>query len=115
MEQATHSARAAAIYLRTASTAQFGEDSTLERQRRICEARARHLGLPIAETYTDIGVSGLTERRPGLDRLLADLEHGHIGYVITADGTRLARSRTLAASLISKLRDLSVKLITARH
>lgn len=107
-------ARTAVAYVRTAHVQQSGADSNLERQKRICEARARLLGVPLQTVYVDAGVSGLAESRPGLDRLLADLSGGDIGYVITADVTRLARSTSLAASLMSKLRRLGVKCIVAK-
>lgn len=85
----------AVAYIRTATAEQVGSRIGVERQRRICERYAYALGLRLGAIYADVGVSGLAEQRPALDRLLLDLACGDIEYVLTADPARLARNQKL--------------------
>jgi len=59
----------AAIYARV-STSNNGQDSSVQTReiREYCERR----GWQIAGEYVDIGISGTKEKRPELDRLLAE-------------------------------------------
>jgi DNA invertase Pin-like site-specific DNA recombinase len=85
----------AVVYLRTPSIARGDHPPTLKRQWEVCQRYARHRGLIITRVYTDVGISGRSPRRPALDRMLHKLSHGRIGYLITADETRLARDARL--------------------
>jgi DNA invertase Pin-like site-specific DNA recombinase len=80
----------AVAYLRVASIAQADHPTALERQLETCQQYARNRGLTITRIYTDAGISGNSPRRPALDRMLRKLSHGRIGYLITANNTRLA-------------------------
>jgi DNA invertase Pin-like site-specific DNA recombinase len=59
----------AAIYARV-STSNNGQDPCVQTReiREYCERR----GWQIAGEYVDVGISGTKEKRPELDRLLAD-------------------------------------------
>lgn len=80
MEAATKAAR---IYLRVST-----EQQDLERQRDIVE-EARKLGYYIAGVYEDTG-SGTRHDRPGLQRLIADLQPGDV--VIAEKIDRITRA-----------------------
>jgi DNA invertase Pin-like site-specific DNA recombinase len=58
-----------AIYARV-STASNGQDPTM--QTRELREYAERRGWTIAGEYVDIGISGTKEKRPELDRLMAD-------------------------------------------
>lgn len=113
MQKTTQSGGTAVVYVRTASYALPPDSGAVDHQRRVC-AQARHLGVTIAETYVDNGVSGLSESRPALDRMLADLSHGRIGYVITSDLARLARNSELASKLTDKISRFGARLVIAK-
>ncbi len=79
----------AALYARV-STKQHGQDpeTQLMPLRDYSEAR----GFLVASEYVDLGWSGSKERRPQLDRLMADVRAGKISHVIVARFDRFARS-----------------------
>lgn len=53
---------------------------------------AKRRGWNIVKTYTDHGVSGSRERRPDLDRLMADARRGRFDAVLVWKADRLFRS-----------------------
>jgi len=91
-------------YMRTATADQIGSSLSLRRQRQACEDYTRHLGQRLSAIYCDVGVSGLSERRPELDQLMRDLSLGHISHVMIADPDRLARDRELEKRLQARIR-----------
>jgi DNA invertase Pin-like site-specific DNA recombinase len=91
-------------YLRTATTDRRAIGPSPERQRRVCEQYARALGLRLSMIYADVGVSGLSERRPALNQLMLDLGRGRIRCVVIAAPYRLARSQELEQRLWKRIR-----------
>jgi DNA invertase Pin-like site-specific DNA recombinase len=79
----------AAIYARV-STANNGQDPTMQTRelREYCERR----GWAIAGEYVDIGISGTKEKRPELDRLMADAHRRRFDAVVVWKFDRFARS-----------------------
>jgi DNA invertase Pin-like site-specific DNA recombinase len=63
-----------AIYARV-STASNGQDPTM--QARELREYAERRGLTVAGEYVDIGISGTKEKRPELNRLMADAPSAH--------------------------------------
>ncbi|HTD08374.1 MAG TPA: recombinase family protein [Solirubrobacteraceae bacterium] len=96
--------KATVAYLRTATADRRVTRMSLERQYQACEERADALGLRVSTIYFDIGVSGLSERRPALDQLMRDLSDGRIGHVVMADPDRLARNWRLEEQLHKRIR-----------
>jgi DNA invertase Pin-like site-specific DNA recombinase len=78
-----------AVYARV-STANNGQDPTT--QTRELREYAERRGWIIAGEYVDIGVSGTKERRPELDRLMADAHRRRFDCVMVARLDRLGRS-----------------------
>jgi DNA invertase Pin-like site-specific DNA recombinase len=91
-------------YLRVASGDVVTGKARLECQLRACEEYARLLGCRVTRAYADLGVSGMSDRRPALTQLLRDLSRGEIGRVVVTDSARLARSPELARWLQERIR-----------
>jgi DNA invertase Pin-like site-specific DNA recombinase len=91
-------------YLRTAAAERVESRLGLARQQDACEDFARSLGARITRGYIDVGVSGLSERRPALTQLMHDLSCGAICRVVIADPARLARSWQLEDVLSERIR-----------
>jgi site-specific DNA recombinase len=85
-------AKRAAIYLRVASARPTAQ-GTIQAQRDACQRLARKLGVEIGWEYADAGRSGRSFDRPGLRRLLADLESElKVEYVLVDGVSHLSRS-----------------------
>jgi DNA invertase Pin-like site-specific DNA recombinase len=78
----------AAIYARV-STANNGQDPRV--QTREMEEFCEHRGWTLIE-YVDVGISGTKEKRPALDRLMADAHKRKFDVVIVWKFDRFARS-----------------------
>src|SRR5215471_589424 len=68
-----------AIYARV-STANNGQDPTL--QTRELREYAERRGWTVAGEYVDVGISGTKEKRPELDRMMADAHRRRFDAVI---------------------------------
>jgi DNA invertase Pin-like site-specific DNA recombinase len=79
----------AAIYARV-STSNNGQDPAMQ-TRELVEYCARR-GWTVAGEYVDIGISGAKEKRPELDRMLADAHRRRFDAVIVWKFDRFARS-----------------------
>lgn len=88
-----------AIYERVSRTHQ---DSALQDDE--VKAFAERRNWKIVETYLDHGVSGARDRRPGLDRLLADAKKHNFDAVVVFRADRMARS---LKHLVTVLDDLA--------
>jgi DNA invertase Pin-like site-specific DNA recombinase len=87
------------IYLHVSQADQTTDNQLLDLQR-VAEQR----GWSIGETYVDHGVSGKSDRRPGLNRLRRDAMHGKLDVVAAWSVDRLGRS---VAHVVSLLHDLT--------
>ena len=85
-----------ATYSRVSTHAQADKEfNSVEAQREACESYVglhRSEGWSIGEHYQDAGLSGSNTSRPGLQRLLADIEAGEIQVVVVYKFDRLSRS-----------------------
>src|SRR4029077_5825187 len=86
-----------AIYTRKSTTEGLDQEfNSLDAQRESAEAyitSQRHQGwVRVAQRYDDGGCTGGNLERPALQRLLADLQAGHIDVVIVNKVDRLSRS-----------------------
>src|SRR5271154_6344218 len=89
-QQKSHSSPLrAAIYARV-STANNGQDPLVQTRemKEYCPRR----GWTIADEYVDVGISGTKEKRPELDRLMADAHRRRVDAVIVWKVDRFARS-----------------------
>jgi DNA invertase Pin-like site-specific DNA recombinase len=78
-----------AIYARV-STTNHGQDVTV--QTRDLEQFAEARGWRLFDSYLDLGISGSKDKRPELDRLMADAHHRKFDVVIVWKFDRFARS-----------------------
>jgi len=98
--------RRVALYARVSTTDQRPEIQ-LEALRTYAAAR----GLEPAGEYVDHGVSGAKDRRPGLDRLLADARRRRFDVLAVTKLDRVARSVHHLTSLARELEALGVDLV----
>lgn len=99
----------AAIYARVSTTG-HGQDPTVQTRelREYCERR----GWAIAGEYVDSGISGAKERRPELDRLLADCRRRRVDAVIVYRYDRFARSLRHLVNALEEFRSLGIEFIS---
>jgi len=95
-----------ALYARV-STADQHTEPQLHALRGYAEAR----GLEVAGEYVDHGVSGARDRRPALDRLLADARRRRFDVLACTKLDRLARSVHHLTSLSRELEALGIDLV----
>ena len=94
-----------AIYTRKSSEEGLDQDfNSLHAQREACEAYVtsqKHEGWrALPATYDDGGFSGGSMERPGLQRLLADIQAGAVDVVVVYKVDRLTRSLTDFAKIV---------------
>ena len=77
-----------------------GESNSITNQKAILQKYAEDNGLPNPTFYVDDGVSGTTWEREGFKAMMADIEDGKVGTVITKDLSRLGRDYLKTGELI---------------
>ena len=77
-----------------------GESNSITNQKAILQKFAEDNGFPNPTFYVDDGVSGTTWERSGFKAMMADVEDGKIGIVITKDLSRLGRDYLKTGELI---------------
>jgi DNA invertase Pin-like site-specific DNA recombinase len=95
-----------AVYLRVSTL-----DQTTENQAREVRAYVEARGWSAVE-YRDEGVSGAKERRPALDRLLADCRRRKVDVVVCWRLDRLGRNLRHLVTLLDELSGLGVAFET---
>ena len=98
-----------ALYARV-STRNNGQDP--ETQLLALREYAGHRDLVIAGEYVDSGISGAKDRRPELDRLMADARHRRIDAVLVARFDRFARSTRHLVLALEEFQALGVDFIS---
>src|SRR5438445_1600011 len=68
-----------------------------------------------AEEYVDVGVSGVRQRRPALDRLLAAVKARRVDVVVVAAFDRMGRSVRHLVETLDLFRHLGVEFISLRE
>src|SRR5262249_47395781 len=106
-----------AIYTRKSTAAGLGNEvNTLETQREVCSAyircQAHRNWAELPQKYDDGGFSGGSLERPGLKRLLDDIEAGRIDMVVVYKIDRLSRSLGDFIRLIDALDKYGVKFVS---
>src|ERR1700688_614146 len=98
----------AAIYARV-STANNGQDPRVQTRElgEFCERR----GWTLAE-YVDIGISGAKEKRPELDRLMADAQRRRFDVVVVWKFDRFARSVSHLLRALETFQALGIEFVS---
>ena len=99
----------AAIYARV-STANNGQDPAMQTRelREYCERR----GWQIVGEFVDVGISGSKERRPELDRLIADAHRRRFDAVAVWKFDRFARSVSHLLRALETFRALGIEFVS---
>mgnify|MGYP001612728925 CR=1 FL=1 len=96
-----------ARYLRVST-----KDQNLDLQRDETDALIGQRGWDLVETYEDHAVSGTKDRRPALDRMLADARRGRFGCVLVWRSDRLFRSLKHLITTVHDLGELNVSFVS---
>jgi len=99
----------AAIYARV-STTNNGQDPRL--QTRELHDFCQHRGWIQAEEYVDVGISGAKERRPELDRLMADAQRRRFDVVVVWKFDRFARSVSHLLRALETFQALGIEFVS---
>jgi DNA invertase Pin-like site-specific DNA recombinase len=98
----------AAVYARV-STANNGQDPHV--QTRELNEFCEHRGWTLAE-YVDIGISGAKEKRPALDRLMADAHKRRFDVVVVCRFDRFARSVSHLLRALETFQSLGIEFVS---
>jgi DNA invertase Pin-like site-specific DNA recombinase len=98
-----------AIYARV-STANNGQDPTM--QTRELREYAERRGWTVAGEYVDVGISGTKERRPELDRLMADAHRRRFDVVAVWKFDRMARSVSHLLRALETFNSLGIEFVS---
>jgi DNA invertase Pin-like site-specific DNA recombinase len=98
-----------ALYARV-STNDKGQDPEVQMRemREFCPRR----GWQIADSYVDSGISGSKERRPQLDRLMADARKRKFDAVLVYRFDRFARSMRQLVNALAEFQSLGIEFIS---
>src|SRR3989454_5716307 len=99
-----------AIYARVSTT-----DQTCDNQLRDLRDYCRARGWTDVREFIDTGISGTKERRPALDKLMAEVKGRHVDVVVVAAFDRLGRSVRHLVETLELLRHLDVEFISLRE
>jgi DNA invertase Pin-like site-specific DNA recombinase len=98
----------AALYARVSTT--NGQDPTMQTRelKEYCERR----GWKIAGEYVDTGISGAKEKRPQLDRLMADAHRRRFDAVVVWKFDRFARSVSHLLRALETFKALGIEFVS---
>jgi DNA invertase Pin-like site-specific DNA recombinase len=101
--------RRAVLYSRV-STLHHGQDPEVQSReiREYCQRR----GWPLVGEYVDAGVSGAKERRPQLDRLIADAHKRKFEVIVVWKFDRFARSVSHLLRALENFRALGIEFVS---
>ncbi len=99
-----------AIYARVSTT-----DQTCDNQLRDLRDYCRARGWSDVREFIDTGVSGTKERRPALDKMMAEVNARRVDVVVVAAFDRLGRSVRHLVETLELFRHLGVEFISLRE
>jgi DNA invertase Pin-like site-specific DNA recombinase len=97
-----------AVYARVSTNNGQDPEMQLRELREYCQRR----GWEIAREYVDIGISGAKEKRPELDKLLADAHRRHFDAVVVWKFDRFARSVSHLLRALEDFRSLGIEFVS---
>jgi DNA invertase Pin-like site-specific DNA recombinase len=105
----SHENTRVAIYARV-STTNHGQDVTMQTRelREYCERR----GWTVVGEYVDTGISGAKDRRPELDRLMADARRRRFEVLAVYRYDRFARSLRALVNALEEFRSLGIEFVS---
>src|SRR5437773_9039645 len=99
-----------AIYARVSTT-----DQTCDNQLRDLRDYCRARGWSNVREFIDTGISGTKERRPALDKMMAEVNARRVDVVVVAAFDRLGRSVRHLVEALELFRHLDVEFISIRE
>ncbi|RTL86073.1 recombinase family protein, partial [Ancylobacter aquaticus] len=99
-----------ALYARYSSDNQ--RDASIEDQLRQSRDYAERQGWSVVESYTDRAISGASLIRPGIQKLMADVQGGRFDIVLSEALDRISRDQEDVAAVYKRMRFAGVRLIT---
>src|SRR5437868_13558345 len=100
------------LYARV-STKNNGQDP--ETQLVALREYAQHRGMHIAGEFVDVGISGAKDRRPELDRLMADARRRRFDVVLVARFDRFARSTKHLVLALEEFSSLGIDFVSVNE
>jgi len=100
--------RRAALYARVSTNNGQDPEMQLRELREYCLRR----GWPVVGEYVDAGISGAKERRPQLDRLIADAHKRKFEVVVVWKFDRFARSVSHLLRALENFRALGIEFVS---
>src|SRR5713226_397584 len=103
----------AAVYCRKSSSDErTSEDGrSIDRQAELARAFAAKMSWPVAEVFSDDGISGGEfVNRPGFARMVECAKRGRFGAVVVMALNRLGRDQARVTMALTDLRDAGVKV-----
>lgn len=97
-----------AIYARVSTTNGQDPEMQLRELREYCQRR----GWTVLAEYVDAGISGAKEKRPELDRLLADAHRRRFDVVVVWRFDRFARSVSHLLRALETFRSLGIEFVS---
>jgi site-specific DNA recombinase len=102
----------AVTYLRVASSDQDDQRRSIAAQRHACQSEAERLGAVVTDEFADIGASGNSKERDGLQRLMTRIAEQPVDCVIVRDRARLARNRADDVAINLAIREAGAELVS---
>ncbi len=97
-----------ALYARVSTNNGQDPEMQLRELREYCQRR----GWEVGHEYVDIGISGAKEKRPELDKLLADAHKRHFDAVVVWRFDRFARSVSHLLRALETFRSLGIEFVS---
>src|SRR3984885_524825 len=97
-----------ALYARVSTNNGQDPEMQLRELREYCQRR----GWEISQEYVDVGISGGKEKRPELDKLLADAHKRHFDAVVVWRFDRFARSVSHLLRALENFRSLGIEFVS---
>jgi DNA invertase Pin-like site-specific DNA recombinase len=97
-----------AVYARVSTNNGQDPEVQLRELRDYCQRR----GWEVAREYVDVGISGAKEKRPELDRLIADSHRRHFDAVVVWRFDRFARSVSHLLRALETFRSLGIEFVS---
>jgi len=109
VEQGVEEMMRTAIYARV-STTNHGQDVTL--QTRDLEQFAQARGWGLVDSYIDVGISGAKDKRPELNRLMADAHKRRFDVVLVWKLDRFGRSLRHLVNALAEFESLGIAFVS---
>lgn len=92
-----------------------GDSNSIVNQKRLLEEHAAQHGFDNPVHFTDDGISGARFDRPGLTRMMDEVEAGRVSVVLVKDMSRLGRDYLRVGLCMETLRERGVRLIAVNE